>query len=103
MKRIAIIIGLVALMSIAAAFGVAVSQQPPAQPPQLDELDQVRLENLQLRINDIDRDIKAYVALFEATHPGWSINVINGQVFQKPPVAVKPAKPEVKPALTPKK
>lgn len=108
-KRIGIIFGLTALMLVA-----AVAQQPPAtssppapqvaQPPQLSELEQANLKVLQLEIKDLHRDIQDYTVLFEAAHPGWSINVITGQMFQKPPAAkLEPPKKEVKPALTPKK
>ena len=103
MKRIAIIIGIVVLMGIAAALGVAVAEQPPAQPPQLTEVEQLRLENVQQAINAASEKVRNYVEVFELRHPGWSINPYNGQIFQQPPVAVKPAKPEVKPALAPKK
>jgi hypothetical protein len=80
---------------------------PSAQPPQLSELEQANLKILQLEINDINRDIRDYTALFDAAHPGWSINVMNGQIFPKPATAVVKPKASTpvpaKPDETPKK
>jgi hypothetical protein len=82
------------LMSLMLCGFAAGAQQPkPQTPPALSEVEQLRVQNLQLRINDINRDVSDFMRQFEATHPGWTINVMSGQLLPKGP-APEAAKPE---------
>ena len=53
------------------------------QPPALSPIEQLELQNLQLRINDINRDARDFIGAVEAAHPGWTINIGTGQMVQK--------------------
>jgi hypothetical protein len=82
------------------------AQQPPQpqQPPTLNEFEQLKTENLQLKVAALSKDIQDFEAVFMQAHPGWAVNIQSGQVVpaqqaQTPQAPRSPARPAVKPPM----
>ena len=83
------------------------AQQPPQpqQPPALNELEQLKAENLQLKIQALTKEIQDFEAVFTQVHPGWGVNIQTGQVVpaqqpqmqNRPTQAPRPQRPAPKP------
>ena len=74
--------------------GVLLAGQAPVKPLQLTELEQTQIQLFAYRIRDINHDMTEFTAKFEKDHPGWTVNLATGQVFQKPAeVKPEPKKP----------
>lgn len=83
-------------MSVTAFAQTPNQPAPPQLPPQLNELEQAKVELLQLKIRDINVEASGFTAKFEADHPGFTINIMAGQVMPKP----KPFEPPPSPKKT---
>ncbi len=82
------------------------AQQPPQpqQPPTLNEFEQLKTENLQLKVAALSKDIQDFEAVFMQAHPGWAVNIQSGQVVpaqqaQTLQTPRSPARPAVKPPM----
>ena len=111
MKRISLVF--CSILAVVALSAPVCAQQPaqptpPAAHPQLTEVEQLKLENINLRFNALQNQIQQVqqqagqlVQTIEDAHSGYSLNFQTGQLTPKP----KPAelKPEVKPVAEPAK
>jgi hypothetical protein len=67
---------------------------PAPQPPTLTETEQLKAENLQLKVMALSQAINEFEWTFGQAHPGWGVNLQTGQAVQvvSPPSAPKAAK-----------
>lgn len=74
-------------------FGAAFAQdKPKAPPPAITSTEKLAAAALAQKITDLEDQVGQFEQEFTAAHPGWQLNVRNGQLIEIP----KP--PEPKPA-----
>ena len=102
MKRISIVFCLI--LAVVAFSATVRAQQPVPVSPVLTEVEQLKLENINLRftalqqqIQQVQQQAQQLVVAIEAAHPGFNVNFQTGQLTPKPK-PVEPPKAATAPA-----
>jgi uncharacterized small protein (DUF1192 family) len=76
--------------------GAAASQDKPKDPvpPKVSEVDQLKIQNLNLRIQMLQKEINDFTAQFTHDHEGWSVNLNTMQLIAPPAKETVKAEPK---------
>ena len=64
--------------------GAVLHAQEAPTPPPLTEVEQLRLDNVRLKMQLLQVELNTLIATIEKNHPGFTLDASNGQLVAKP-------------------